>query len=246
MVRLRYAYHVITILGLLAAFATACEGVEEGGIDPEMASSLGGDEAKPWLVTLPWEQVDTGVPLKVLSSGTFKTGSGEYVYLVCEAENTGDVNLTNVKVTVKAHSDAGQVLDERTLNGLLDIVPPGGKVPFSKAIDARDVVKYELLVEGEPTDEQPRGNLEIVSEEMAEPKQGYVWISGEVQNTDDVGATSVEVIAVLYDEEGSVVDAVAGTVKETIPPGETKAFRFMANYRGVSSYELYVQGQDEE
>jgi hypothetical protein len=220
--------------------------LEEGGIDPEMASSHGRDDAKPWLVVLPWEQVETDTPLKALSSGTFKTGSGEYVYLVIEAENTGDKNVAKTKATVKVYDSAGEVIDERTINGLLDIVPPGGKVPFSKAMDARDAVKYTLSLEGEVTDDEPRGKLEIASKEMAEPKQGYVWISGEVKNEGDVGAESVEVIAVLHDEEGGVVDAVKSTIKDVIPPGEMGAFRVMASYRGVASYELYVQGQDAE
>lgn len=246
MVRGRYLYISLVILGALVALLSGCQDIEEGGIDPEMASSYKGEEAKPWLVVLPWEQAETETPLTVLSSGTFRTGSGEYVYLVVEAENTGEENLTNAKLTVKAYNDGGQVIDERTLDGLLDIIPSGGKLPFSKAIDARDAVKYELHLEAEATDEAPRGNLEIVSQEIGEPKQGYVWITGEVKNTGDTDAESVEVVAVLHDEEGSVVDAVTAKIMEAIPAGATVPFKVMASYRGVSSYELYPQGQDAE
>ena len=159
-------------------------------------------------------------------------------------QNTGAEAIGLVTVTATALNDQGTAVDTRKLEGLLTIVPAGGKVPYSGAMDARDAVKYTLQVEAKPAPAAPQNKLEVENESATEPKAGYVWLSGEVKNSGTVAAKSVQVIGVLYNEKGGVVDAARQDLEGTLAPGATAAFKFNVNHRDSKTHVLMAQGED--
>lgn len=229
----------ITALLLLCVLPFAGCGDEEEGVQPALAP---GSESISSQVNLPWQQVGES-QLKILSANTFRTGSGEYVYLVGEVENAGDQNLSNVKIKAMAYNGQGEVFDTREAEALVGVVAPGERAPFSTAMDARDVERYELEVTGEQAQSAPAYQLEIASSSMTEPKSGYVWFEGELSNTGEVAVENMRVIAVLYDQNGNVVEAASQDLAEDLAPGDSAQFKFIANYRDAASHQLLTSAK---
>lgn len=233
----QWSWRLFTILVVTLLFLAACGDDEDSG--PVLAP---GSEPVSAQVNLSWQQVGA-TDLKVLSANTFRTGAGEYVYLVGEAENTTGQPLQNLQVKVKAYNDRGEEVDSREAPALLQAVGPGEKIPFNTAMDAREVERYEIEVTGEPVQEEPAHKLEIRNDSMTEPKSGYVWFEGEVANVSDAPAEKVRVVAVLYDADGNVVEAASQQLEGTIEPGGTLPFKFIANHRDAASQKLMVDAQ---
>ncbi|MEZ4862895.1 MAG: FxLYD domain-containing protein [Caldilineaceae bacterium] len=215
------------------------------GGDDESAASSASSSADAITVpgALPWQQIGDS-DLKVLSANTYPTGSGEYVYLVGEVENTTDQPLTAVKITANGYNDQGQVFETEETETLIDTIAPGQKAPFSAAMDARDIERYELDVTSEAASAAPAYQLEIVDPSETEPKSGYVWFEGEVSNTGNVAVDKVRVVAVLYDQDGKVVEVASQDLKDPLAVGDKAAFKFIANHRGSTSYELLVTASE--
>lgn len=209
------------------------------GGDDESTESTTAAESSAVPGALPWQQVGDS-QLKVLSANTYPTGSGEYVYLVGEVENTSDQPLGALKITANGYNSQGQVFETEETEALVTYVAPGQKAPFSAAMDARDIERYELTVTGEAAADAPAYQLEIVNPSQTEPKSGYVWFAGEVSNTGTVAVEKVRVIAVLYDQEGKVVEAASQDLPDKLAAGAKAAFKFIANHRGSTSYQLLV------
>lgn len=231
---------IIACAAFLLVLLAACSGEEEVGVDQPLAP--GQTKVEP-AVKLPWEQTgDT--TLKVLNSSTFRTGSGEYVYLVGEIENTGGEPVGKVTVTARMIDDTGAVVATKETMALLRRVPAGGKTPYSTAMDAREAVKYTIEVTAGPAPPEPKNRLEIQDPQATEPKAGYVWLSGVVKNVGDVAAQSVQVIGIMYDAQGAVVDATTQDLSGTLEPGATQSFKFNINFRDAQSHVLMVQAED--
>jgi hypothetical protein len=230
------------LIGTLCAFLFVLAGCgdDDAGAQPVLAP---GSEKISSQVNLAWEQVgDTA--LKVLSANTFRTGAGEYVYLVGEVENTTQNNLADVVVKVTAYNDRGEVADTRTADTLLGVVSPGKKLPFTTAMDAREVNRYQIEVQTERAVAVPQHALEASDVTMTEPKSGYVWFEGKVKNGSNDPAENVHVVAVLYDGEQKVVDVASQELKEPIQPGEEAPFKFIANHRGAQTYVILIDAKD--
>jgi len=238
--KIRRSLLIIACAALLLVPLAACSDEEEVGVEQPLAP--GQTKVEP-AVKLPWEQTGDAT-LKVLNSSTFRTGSGEFVYLVGEIENTGSEPVGNVKVTARMIDDTGAVVATKETIALLRRVPAGGKTPYSTAMDAREAVKYTLEVTAEPAPPEPKNRLEIQDQQMTEPKAGYVWLSGVVKNVGDVAAQSVQVIGVMYDAQGAVVDATTQDLEGTLEPGATQSFKFNINFRDAQSHVLMVQAED--
>ena len=236
-----YILCIAILVSLLLLALAGCGGGEKKAVEPVMAP---GENTSPQ-VSLPWKQIgDT--KLKVLSSNTFTTGSGEYVYLVGEAQNTGTELLGDVNLTATAYSNRGEAVFTRKAKALCGIVRPGAKIPYGTAMDTRDADRYELEIQGKPVQVEPKNKLEIANPAMTEPKAGYVWMSGDVKNVGQVAAKAVTVVAVLYDDKGAVVEAASEELKDPLAANATAPFKFIANHRGANSYELSVCATDAE
>lgn len=227
---------IALFLALSLLLVAACGGGDE---ETTAAAPASATEAVAVQGPLPWQQV--GEPAtKVLSANTFSTGSGQYVYLVGEIENISEETLGILTVKVMGYNRQGEIFETEEAQALLQQVAPGAKAPFSMAMDAREIERYEIEVTGAAVEQAPTYQIEVVNADQTEPKSGYVWYEGEISNTGTVGVDHVRVIAVLYDQEGKVVEATNQDLDGQLAPGATSAFKFIANHRGAASYQLLV------
>ncbi|MEZ4725866.1 MAG: FxLYD domain-containing protein [Caldilineaceae bacterium] len=227
---------ITLLLTLSILLVTACGGDDEARTDTAPPSAT---ETVTVQGPLPWQQVGEAAT-KVLSANTFPTGSGRYVYLVGELENTSEETFGVLTIKIMGYNRQGEVFETEETQALLQQVAPGAKAPFSMAMDGREIERYEIEVTGAALEQAPTYQLAVVNATQTEPKSGYVWYEGEISNTGAVGVDHVRVIAVLYDPEGKVVEATNQDLDGQLAPGATSAFKFIANHRGAASYQLLV------
>ncbi|MGQ9553952.1 MAG: FxLYD domain-containing protein [Anaerolineae bacterium] len=203
-----------------------------GGVAGGTIHEIGGKE---------WEQVETDSPLHIAAIKLFFTGLGENAYVLGELENTGQQPVKDISVGVKAIAIDGTIIDNREWPVFQPYVAAGAKTPFKCSVDLRDVAKLELMVNSSPAESVAESMLEVVDGQMTEPKLGYVWISGEVRNISDFTAPGAEVLAVLRDASGAVVELGNTAIEQSIEPNESVPFKFAVLHRDATSFELLVR-----
>lgn len=160
------------------------------------------------------------------SDGLFK--------VVGEVQNTGSKSLTQVAVKVTFYGASGVVLDEETSLLTAWILKPDQKWPFSVAarpgLPVADVDHYVVEIDDssvEETDEQPYGDLVILSENST-ASGGTYTVQGQVRNNGSQVAKLVRVVATFYDATGTVVadreQFVLGATATQLTPGEVASF----------------------
>ncbi len=193
-----------------------------------------------------WTQVETESPLKVLSAKLFFTGLGETAYLIGELENTAAEPVTDVQISFKGYHQEGRLLDTRQGEAPVAVIPAGGKAPFKIAVDMLEVAKYEVIVDSAPAEDVPDKKLEITQSEMGEPKTGYVWITGEVKNGGTEAVPGVELITVLRDGSGAIVEVGVEELADPLDAGQTASFKFMVMHRDATTMEVIAQPAPDE
>jgi hypothetical protein len=120
-----------------------------------------------------------------------------------------------VKIVATLYDAEGNVVGTGFTYSELDVIPPGGKSPFTIAID-----QYGK-------------------------DDGWLYIRGEVVNTGQSDAEWVKVVATLYDAQGNVVGAEYSYAElDVVPAGGRSPFEILLEqWEGFDSYLLQVQGQ---
>lgn len=148
--------------------------------------------------------------------------------VVGEVVNRKGAAVTGVTVTVTFYSD-GEVVAEQTERTLTAPVPADGRTPFD--VHLRDppdasVDDYSVEVSYDSYDGPIYDGLTAEEVRVVRAAQDSVELAGTVRNTGDQSVESVQVVALFYAENGSLVG-----VRTTRPspaglePGETGVFR---------------------
>lgn len=190
-----------------------------------------------------WTQVQTDSPLKIDSIKLFFTGLGETAFVIGEVENTGSAPVTNVKIVLKGLHAEGRELDKRDGQAPMLFIPPKVKAPFKIAVDLREVSKLEITITSQPATSVPENKLEIVSSQMGEPKTGQVWVTGEVKNNGGEQVKTVEVVTVLRDKDGKIVEVDAQELLTSLDAGKTMPFKFMVQHREATKLDVTAQAK---
>jgi len=229
---------LLVVIGVaLAAGALGCAG---GGGAPAPTSTpeakriqeIGGKQ---------WTQVKTDSPLEIVDHKLFFTGLGETAFVIGELENKGSGPVTDVKISFKGYAAEGKLLDTREGDAPVAFIAAGAKAPFKIAVDLREVAKYELAVESKPAESVPENKLVVSDAEMGAPKSGYVWVTGKVTNNGSETVQSVEMITVLRDASGAVVEVDAQKLTDPLEAGKTASFKFMVMSRDATKLEVTAQ-----
>ena len=152
--------------------------------------------------------VHAAADVQILSHSSFYN-SLDYLYVVGEVENAGDIATEFTKVSATFYDDSVHLIGTRTGYATLDVLLPGRKSPFAVILEpeegAMDVNRYELSVEYLEYDETKEQALEILSSEQSVDVLDYLHVTGEIKNTGATTAQDVIVIATFYDSTGTVV-----------------------------------------
>ena len=179
---------------------------------------------------------------RVLSTITYE--QYDWYHIVGELENASDTPIEWVKIVATLYDTAGEVVGTGYTYSELDVIPPGGRSPFSIGIDEYGAVdSYKLQIEAD-VGELGRQDLVIGSHGTYE-QYDWLYIRGEVQNTGDTDAEWVKIVATLYDAAGNAVGmGYTFADLDVVPAGGTSPFDMSVDWwEGYDRYVLQVQGE---
>lgn len=163
-------------------------------------------------------------------------------------KNTGETPLEFVKVHINLLDGDAKLVASDFTYAYLDVVWPAQTVPFTLIFqdDVTGWENYELSIEADrSTGSQAYTNLEIISHEGSVRSTGSYQIIGEIKNTGEQAATSVQIIAMLYDAKGNLVaNDIAYSEFDEVLPGEISPFNIITSKTGlgvVDHYELLFE-----
>ncbi len=134
-------------------------------------------------------------------------GSDGSLHIVGEIENNSNVPLNQIKITANLLDENGFQIAQVNGNPINNVVMPGMNGAFDIIItgsDSRNVVDYDLEFDykiAEPKNQV----IQITSSEIKQNAQGNLIISGTLENKGEITANMINVIATLYDRDGTVV-----------------------------------------
>jgi len=203
------------------------------------------------------QATDTPKPEIKLQVGsyTFYVNSIGTTYCVGELLNTGDVDAEDVQIALSLLDDQGTVLAAESSNlSKLSIARAQGKYPFKFMMGniPDQWAEEKIQIQAEPYEEggfwAPYLDLDVqgVTATPPQEKYDYYTVTGQVVNGGEETAESVHIVAVLYDDTGSVMAVDDGYAKlDEIAPGGNAPFsiKFLGFEGDPASYEVFVQGR---
>jgi len=189
--------------------------------------------------------------LELLSARTYRDAAGS-VWVVGEAQNTGDTTASNVEVTMSLLGADAKPLATTYATTHLAAVPAQGKTPFrgmfaQPPANWKDL-KIDLTAAPNDPDESSQfvGGLKVERATVAaSPDGGGAIVAGEIKNAGSSPALTVRVMAVLRGQDGKVVDVVDGYAKlPELAPGAASPFSLQfLDGKQVGPYEIFLQGR---
>ncbi|MGH2706990.1 MAG: FxLYD domain-containing protein [Actinomycetota bacterium] len=209
----RAATCILMLAGLALA---ACSGGERGGGDQIMRRGARTDPQR--LISL-------------LSVEAIPTSIGPVV--VGEIENRSTKAVEAVKITVALKDRDGASIGRQFGPTLLQIIPPGGKAPFSIPFTGgeRTVGTIDTRLEANLAGDKKVLALQVA--EHTKKRTGNLYeVSGLVRNSTGVPVNFPRVIAVFYDRDGRVVGAEETVAHDgVLASGDSAPFRIGLNER---------------
>lgn len=126
---------------------------------------------------------------------------------------------------------------------LLDVVPPGGRVPFELVVEnIRDAANFILNVEFEPSSESPRQDFEFFDLNQWNEEEAYC-VEGILRGPGENLQSYVVVAVVLYDDQESVVN-FGDYYKPYLAGDQTLSFEICVGppNQDIARYELRAWG----
>lgn len=148
--------------------------------------------------------------------------------VVGEVVNRRGTAIAGATVTVTFYH-GGEVVGRKTERAIRSPVPSDGRSPFDVHLPSspeRKVDDYAVEVSYDPYDGPVYAGLSAENVEVARESQDAVELTGEVRNDGDRTVEAVQVVAMFYSENGSLVGV--RTTRPSPPglsPGETGVFR---------------------
>ena len=156
----------------------------------------------------------------VTSSSFYISADGDWLNIVGEVENRGEVPAGWVRVRVSYRDATGRVIGTDMGYPLVRPLFPGRRAPFHLLdVVPPDFVTYTLRVSAYGTRADPLPDLLIRSHSWFTTATGIHVLVGELENPLDVPISRLRLPISLYDAAGQVVNVVqAQVLREVIPP----------------------------
>jgi len=246
---------LVLVIGVLACGSGAEQAVTPSALEQVKDSESDvtveeGDEAaaeqeveEVSLTEIPATATPAIPPLEILSHQSYTDGG--WFHVVGEVQNNSETAMDFVKIVITLYDESGGVVGTDFTYTELDVIPPGGKAPFSSGTDEfGDVASYEVQVQGSECD-TPDQVLEVVSHDSY-VDGGWLHVRGEVKNSGEADQEFVKIVVTLYDASGAVVGAdFSYTDLDVIPAGGTAPFETGTDhFPNFDHYEVQVQGSD--
>ena len=179
------------------------------------------------------QSIDSDIAITIVSHSLIDAGSG-ITNIVGEVRNDSPEKIGWVQVSGKFYDSAGQLIHLADGPVQLGELRPGEKGPFGIYIDdaavSEGIANYTLSagLDSDFLQDKPAAlKVGVGKHGMVERGVGLplYQVIGNVTNTGNLPAESVDVIATFYDAAGNIVDFDATvTSPSTIPAGQSADF----------------------
>jgi hypothetical protein len=180
--------------------------------------------------------------------GSFVDPAG-IAHFVGEGKNTSGQARSGASAVIQLFNAQSQYVGLTTAPLLLDTVPPGKTSPYNAVLpkDFPAWQSYSVTFDCAPPNakqDKPYTDLEIVSQTVMTGKTAPYAVAGTIRNSGEGAAKTVQVIGVLYDENGWVINAVRVNAQpEDLNRGQEATFEidFDTLVRPVAKYTILYQ-----
>lgn len=193
----------------LVATATPAPTVTPTPIPPRMQRPIPEPTATPTRVILPTAALNPRTAGWSFASTRVEAGSDEGLRLYGEMVNdTGSAQeLSYVSGTF--FDDQGQIIADQTSTtdyAPLEIIPPGGRVPFELMVNnIQSAADFELWAKSTPHDSAPRqSDFEFVGVNERD-EEGSYCLEGALANRGGDLEEYLVIVAILYDDQGNML-----------------------------------------
>ncbi len=188
-------------------------------------------------------------PVKLQTRGVMGYFERDYYYLVGEVFNPTNSDMNFVKVVATFYDENRTVIGTAFTYTELDIIQPNTTVPFkiSSYPDKIKPASCKLDVDYNTTSEQAFSGISIKSHSGFLDDMGYYKIVGEVENTSNMPAEFVKIIATYYNSSGDVIGtAFTYTDIDVVEAGGTAPFELSSYPKRINPAlcKLQVQGSE--
>ena len=134
---------------------------------------------------------------------------GDGMLLFGEAVNETGSPQTLFFISGTFYDDVGQeIAGEDDTDGYtpLEVVPPGGRVPFELTVfDLQSAANYELWANSEASNQNPRQDFDVSNIEQVS-EEGDYCLSGGIRNQGGQLSDYIVIVATLYDNQNNVIN----------------------------------------
>jgi hypothetical protein len=162
-------------------------------------------------------------------------------------KNTGNVDLENVTVTLFLRSPDGTLIGRQYGLSSLRVLSVDQISPFWLNLKADPDLweTYEITVEAKQARLfSPYKNIDIIRADGNIPADGAYEIIGEIKNTGGQNAKKIDVIGILFDQDGHIIGTRLGkAADERLATGSSSPFTLMFSQIAegeVASFEIIV------
>ena len=149
------------------------------------------------------------------------------LHIVGEIENSSNAPLNQIKITAKLLDERGFQIGQVNASPINNVVMPGMNGAFDIIITGPDShMTSDYNLEFDYKIAEPKNQvIEITSSELKQDNQGNVMILGTLENNGEITANMINVIATLYDRDGTVV-AISNILMQPdfLRSGDTSTF----------------------
>jgi hypothetical protein len=167
--------------------------------------------------------------LAVLSFSSY-TDSVGYYHVVGEVQNRGSNVLSQVRIAATLCDSLGQTAGTIEDYTMISLLEPQEKSPFDLFENVTGSVCKVSVLNCTTSNEIPYSDFQILSESSSLDSEGTYHITGEVKNSGNATALSVEAVGTFYDAKGIVVQVGSSLVSPSdLQPGQTGSFDVMSD-----------------
>lgn len=164
----------------------------------------------------------------VRNDSTYTEGSS--LYVVGEAVNGGPAPVYNVQVIATFYNANGEIVGANSGMTLLPRTQPTQANPFKLQLSPPppNAARYELALTWDDLTIATFDRATITREELNQ--EGGIEIVGDIRNDHRSELRNLQAVATFYAANGTVVDAVAGSVgSSTLAPGASTTFTIQSS-----------------
>ena len=238
-----YIQQVGPYFAALRVFLADADSFHLSSVLERMVSSFRVDEMAAWGM-----EVAAINPAELIVGNTSLWYSwGGFTHYMGEVYNASPAAITGVQVRVAFCDSGGVVVKEVLVDVVMRRVEAGVAAPFAITIEGlpREVTACARQASAQPVGHDPSYTTALVLETTTELNRNrQLVMKGTVTNPNLIPVNNIDVLLIIYDEEGIVIGYELLQVSERLFPGQSWEFEHTFKVLGGTAHHAatFVQG----